>query len=105
MRNKGVIQTLGPIRTAVVQQGVEYFISIKDLAIAVAKLRWKTSNRNGQDKEPFNYENFKLAADRLITYSNLILREGSYWLGCRFWSPIIWYNAAEYKALYEFPED
>ena len=75
MRKKGVIQTLGPIQKTIVQQGVEYFLAIKDLAIAATKLWWKTSNRNVQDREPFNYENFKLVVDRLVTYSNLILGE------------------------------
>jgi len=103
MRNKGVIQTLGPIHKAVVQQGVEYFLAIKDLAIVVAKFWNKTSNQNVQDRNPFNYENFKLATDCLVTYSNLILRESSSWLGCRFRSPIIWYPALGYRALYELP--
>jgi len=84
MSKKCVIQTLGPIHTAIVQQGVEYFLAIKDLAIVAAKFRYQTSNRNIQDREPFNYENFKLAVDRLVTYGDLILREGLSWLGCRF---------------------
>lgn len=76
MRTKGVIQTLGPIQKAVVQQGVEYFLTIKDLAIVAAKFRYQTSNRNIQNREPFNYENFRLAVDRLVIYGDLILREG-----------------------------
>jgi len=50
------------------------------------------------------YKNFKLAADHLVTYSNLILRAGPYWLGCRFRSPIIQYPTKEYKAIYELPK-
>ena len=104
MTKEGVIQTLGPIHKAIVLDGVEYFLSIRDQAVVVAKLRWKIFNRNIQDREPFNYKNFELAANRLVIYSNLILREGPYWLGCRFRSPIIWYPAADYKAKYELPE-
>ena len=104
MQKEGVIQTLGPIHKGIVQQGIEYFLSIKDNSLAADKFRWKTSNRNIQDHEPFNYKNFKLAADRLVTYSNLILREGPYWLGCKFRSPIIQYLVEGYKAIYEFPE-
>ena len=84
MRTQGVIKTLGPIHTTVILQGVEYFFTIKDLAIAIAKFRYQTSNRNIQNREPFNYENFKLAANRLGIYGDLILREGPSWLGCRF---------------------
>ena len=104
MRTQGVIQTLGPIHTAVIQKGVEYFFTIKDLAIAATKFRYQTFNRNIQNREPFNYENFKLASDRLGIYGDLILREGSSWLGCRFRSPVIWYPAPGYRALYELLE-
>ena len=37
MRTQGVIEALGPIHTTVIQQGVEYFLTIKDLAIVAAK--------------------------------------------------------------------
>ena len=57
-----------------------------------------------QNREPFNYRNFGLAADRLIAYSHLVLKEGTYWLGCRFRSPIVWYPASVYKAVYELLE-
>ena len=57
-----------------------------------------------KNREPFNYRNFGLAADRLISYSHLVLKEGPYWLGCRFRSPIAWYPASDYKAIYELPE-
>lgn len=72
--------------------------------MAVAKLRWTISTSSIQDREPFNYKNFKLAADCFVTYSNLILREGPYWLGCQFHSPIIWYPTEGYRAIYELPE-
>ena len=104
MKKEGVIQTLGPIHKVIVLDGMEYFLSIRDQAIVAAKLRWKISNRNIQDKEPFNYKKIKLAFDRLVIYSNLILREGPYRLDCRFRSPIIWYLIVEYKAKYELPE-
>jgi len=54
--------------------------------------------------EPFNYENFKLATNRLGRYGDLILREGPSWLGCRFRSPVIWHPAPGYQDLYEMPE-
>ena len=57
-----------------------------------------------QDREPFNYRKFKVVAAHFVTYSNLILREGPYWLGCRFRIPIIWYPPEGYKAIYELPE-
>ena len=57
-----------------------------------------------QNREQFNYRNFGLAADRFISYSHLVLKEGPYWLGCRFRSPIAWYPASDYKAIYELPE-
>ena len=104
MTREGVIQAMGHVHKAIVLNGVEYFLSIRDQAYIAAKVRWNISNRNIQDREPFNYRNFGLAADRLILYSNLILREGPYWLGCRFRSPIIWYPATDYKAKYELPE-
>ena len=104
MQKEGLIQTLGPIHKGIVQQGVEYFLSIKDNSLASAKFRWKTSNHNVHDREPFNSKNFKLATNDLVTYSNLILREGPYWLCCRFRSPIVWHPTEGYKSIYELPE-
>lgn len=69
--------------------------------MAATELRWIVSNNNVHNREPFNYKNFKLATERFVTYSNLILREGPYLLGCRLRSPIIWYPAEGYKAIYE----
>ena len=104
MRTPCIIEALGSIHTKINRQGIEYFFTIKDLAIATAKFRYQTSNPNIQLREPFNYENFKLAADRLSLYGDLILRTGPSWLGYRFRSPIIWHPAPRYQALYEMPE-
>ncbi len=41
---------------------------------------------------------------RMITHNNLILKEGPYWLGCQFQSPIIWYPPEGYQSDYELPE-
>ena len=72
--------------------------------MVAAKFRWIVSNRNVQNREPFNYKKFKLVAESFVTYSNLILREGPYWLGCRFHGPIVWYPTKGYQAIYELPE-
>ena len=104
MKREGVIKTLGPIQKEIVQKGVEYFLSIQESSLAAAKIRWTVSTSNVQNREPFNYKKFKLATKRFVTYSNLILREGPYWLGCRFCSPIVWYPAEGYQAIYEFIE-
>ena len=72
--------------------------------MAASKLRWTVSTSSVQDRQPFNYRNFKIATNCFVTYSNLILREGPYWLGCRFRSPIIWYPPEGYWAIYEFPD-
>ena len=69
-----------------------------------SKIRWMVSTGSVQGREPFNYRNFKAAATRFVTYRNLILREGPYWLGCWFHSPIIWYPPEGYRAIYELPE-
>ena len=37
MRTSGVIEALGPIHIAINQKGIEYFFTIKDLAIAASK--------------------------------------------------------------------
>jgi len=58
MRTPGVIEVLGPIHTTINRQGIEYFFTIKDLAIAATKFRYQTSNPNIQHRKPFNYENF-----------------------------------------------
>ena len=104
MRTPGVIETLGPMHEALIQQILEYFLSIKDLAIDAAKFRYRTSNPNIQLREPFKYENFQLAANRLNLYGESVLRAGPSWLGYRFHSPIIWHPAPGYQALYEMPE-
>lgn len=62
------------------------------------------STNSLKDREPFNYRNFKAVAAHVVTYNNLILREGPYWLGCRFQSPIIWYPPEGYRADYELLE-
>jgi len=46
MQKEGVIQTFGPIPKGIFQQGIEYFLSIKDNSLEAAKFRWKTSNQN-----------------------------------------------------------
>ena len=104
MTKKGVIQALGPVHKLIIFNGTYYFLSIRNQAYIAAKVRWRISNQNVQNREPFNYKNFGLAADRLVSYSNLILKEGPFWLGCRFRSPIAWYPASKYKAIYELPE-
>jgi len=78
MIREGVIKILGPIQKEIAQKGVEYFLSIQESSLATAKLRWIVSTNNIQNREPFNYKNFKLTADHFVTYSNLILREGPY---------------------------
>ena len=72
--------------------------------MTASKLRWVVSTRSVQDREPFNYGNFKAVAAHFITYSNLLLREGPFWLGCQFCSPIIWYPPEGYWATYELLE-
>ena len=62
------------------------------------------SSNNVKEREPFNYGNFKVAARRLVPYNNLLLREGPYWVGCHFISPIIWYPPEGYHPNYELPE-
>ena len=104
MRTQGVIEALGPIQTTINQQGIEYFFTIKGLAINAAKFRYQISNPNIQLREPFKYENFKLAANRLHLYDEVILRAGPSWLGYRFRSLIIWHPAPRYQALYEMPK-
>lgn len=98
MTQEGVIKTLGPIHREIVQKGISYFLSIQERSLITSKLRWTISTNNVKEREPFNYRNFKVAATRMITYNNLILREGPYWLGCRFQSPIIWYPLEGYRA-------
>jgi len=104
MRTLGVIEALGPIHTTINHQGIEYFFTIKDLVIDAAKFRYQNSNPNIQLREPFNYENFKLATDCLNLYGEIILRAGPSWLGYRFRSPVIWHPAPGYQGLYEMPE-
>lgn len=104
MTRKGVTQALGPIHKSIILKGTDYFSSIRDQAYVAAKIRWRTSSQNVQSREPFNYRNFGLATDRFIAYGHLVLKEGPFWLGCRFRSPIVWYPALDYKAIYELPE-
>lgn len=98
IKTLGVIETLRPMHEALIRQGLEYFLFIKDLAIDATKFRYQISNLNIQLREPFKYENFKLAANHLHLYGEIILRAGLSWLGYRFWSPIIWYSAPGYQA-------
>ena len=104
MRTPSVIEAIGPIHTAINRQGIEYFFTIKDLAIDAARFRYQISNPNIQLREPFNYENFKLVADRLNLYREFILRAWPSWLGYRFQSLIFWHPAPGYQALYEMPK-
>ena len=69
-----------------------------------SKIRWAVFAGSVQDREPFHYRNFKAATTRFIANIKLILKEGPYWLGCRFRSPIIWYPPKGYRATYEFLE-
>jgi len=98
------METLGPMHEALIRLSLEYFLTIKDLAIDAAKFRYQISNPNIQLREPFKYENFELAAGRLNLYGERILQVGPSWLGYRFRSPIIWHPAPGYQALYEMPE-
>lgn len=99
-----MIEALRPIHIIINRQGIEYFFTIKDLAITATKFRYQTSNPNIQLREQFNYENFKLVTDHLGLYGDLILREGPSWLGCRFHSPVIWHPRPGYQALCEILE-
>ena len=78
-----------------------YFLSIQEISFPASKQRWTVSTNSVKDREPFNYRNFKAVAGRFVTYSNIILREGPYWLGCRFRSLIIWYPPKGYWSYYE----
>lgn len=62
------------------------------------------STNSVRNREPFGYRNFKVVACRFVTYSNIILRGGPYWLGCQFRSPIIWYPPEGYRTEYELLE-
>lgn len=74
MGTPGVTESLGPIHIEINRQGIEYFFTIKDLAIGGAKFRYQISNSNIQLREPFDYENFKLATNCLHLYGEIILR-------------------------------
>ncbi len=76
MKTPGVIEALRPMHEAIIRQGLEYFFSIKDPAIDAAKFRYQISNPNIQLREPFKYENFKLATNCLHLYGEVILRVG-----------------------------
>jgi len=99
-----MIKILGPIHKEVVQKGTTYFLSIQERSLIASKMRWTISTNSVKEREPFNYGNFKVAASWLITYNNIILREGPDWLGFRFRSPIIWYPPEGYWSNYELPE-
>lgn len=104
MRTPGVIETLGPMHEDLIRHSLEYFLTIKDLAIDAAQFRYRISSPSIQLREPFRYENFELAASRLNLYGERILQVGPSWLGYRFRSPIIWHPAPGYQALYEMLE-
>jgi len=104
MTQEGMFKILGPIHKEIVQKGTTYFLSIPERSLIASKMRWTISTNSVKEREPFDYGNFKAAASQLITYNNIILREGPYWLGCRFRSPIIWYPLEGYQCNYEFPE-
>lgn len=73
MRIPGVMKILGPMHGDLIRNGLEYFLTIKDQAFHAAKFRYRTSNPNIQLREPFNFENFELAASRLSLYGERIL--------------------------------
>ena len=105
MRTPGVIELLGPMHKDLIRNSLEYFLAIKDFALDAAKFRYQISPPNIQLREPFKYENFELAAERLSLYGQHILRAGPSWLGYWFRSPIIWHPAPGYQALYNMPTD
>lgn len=105
MRNPGVIKLLGPMHEELIRNSLEYFLVIKDSALEAAKFRYRISTPSIQLREPFRYENFELAAERLPFYGQCILQAGPSWLGYRFRSPIIWHPAPGYQALYDMPAD
>lgn len=76
MRTLGVIEILGPMHEDLIRHSLEYFLTIKDLAIDATKFQYQTSSPNIQLREPFKYENFELAASRLNLYGECILQEG-----------------------------
>ena len=99
-----MLKILGPIRKEIVLEATKYFLSIQERSLVASKLRWMVSSNNVKEREPFNYGNFKAAVRRLVPYNNILLREGPYWVGCRFRSPIIWYPPEGYHPDYELPE-
>lgn len=76
MRTPGVIEALGPMHESIIQQGLEFFASIKDPDIEAVKFRYRVSNPNIQLREPFKYENFKLAANWFPLYGEFVLGQG-----------------------------
>lgn len=76
MKRDGVIKTLGPIHKEIVQKGISYLLSIQERSLIASNLRWIISTNSVKERGPFNYRNFKAAVVRMITYNNLILREG-----------------------------
>ena len=105
MRTQGVMELLGPMHEDLIRNSVEFFLAIKDSALDAAKFRYWVSTPSIQLREPFNYENFELAAERLSLYGQRLLQAGPSWLGYRFRSPIIWHPAPGYQALYDMSAD
>ena len=99
------MELLGPMHEDLIRNSVEFFLAIKDSALDAAKFRYRVSTPSIQLREPFNYENFELAAERLSLYGQCLLQAGPSWLGYRFRSPIIWHPAPGYQALYDMPAD
>ena len=85
-------------------EGTTYFLFIQERSLVASKMRWMVSSNNVKEREPFSYGNFKSAGRRLVPYNNLLLREGPYWVGYRFISPIIYYPPEGYQLDYELPE-
>jgi len=69
-----VIKTLGPINKEIVQKGISYFLSIQEGSLTTSKLRWRISTNSVEEREPYNYRNFKAIVAEMITYSSIILR-------------------------------
>jgi len=76
MTTPSVIETLGPMYEALIWQGLEYFLAIKDLAIDAAKFWYQIFNPNIQLRKPFKYENFELAANRWTSMAKAFWKQG-----------------------------
>ena len=62
------------------------------------------SKNNVKNRDPFCYRNFKVAASRFLSYSNLVFNMGPAWLECRYRFPLLWYPPEGYNHDYELPE-